>query len=397
MKILSVFGTRPEAIKMAPLVKVLELTPGIENLVCVTGQHRQMLDQVMQLFQIRADFDLAVMQPNQTLNGLFARAVAGVDGVLTSVQPDVVLVHGDTSTACACALAAFHRRVPIGHVEAGLRTGNLAMPFPEEMNRRTVDGVSKWMFAPTITSKANLLRENLQGRIHITGNTVIDALATSCATLQSNEVLATQLCTRYPWIDPGRKMILVTGHRRENFGDGFRSICAALAALSIRHDVQIIYPVHLNPSVREVVMSSLGQSERIHLIEPLDYLDFVWMMQRAHIILTDSGGVQEEAPYLGKPVLVMRDVTERPEAVAAGTVTIVGTSSQRIVEAVTRLLDDPAYHASFSRRINPYGDGKASQRIVAALLGRSFREFGTAVIDSTQATSTPVLSIGSDG
>ncbi|QIL82140.1 UDP-N-acetylglucosamine 2-epimerase (non-hydrolyzing) [Diaphorobacter sp. HDW4A] len=397
MKILSVFGTRPEAIKMAPLVKVLELTPSIESLVCVTGQHRQMLDQVMQLFQIRADFDLAVMQPNQTLNGLFARAMSGVDEVIAKVRPDVVLVHGDTSTACACALAAFHRRVPVGHVEAGLRTGNLSMPFPEEMNRRTVDGVSEWMFAPTLTSKANLLRENLQGRIHITGNTVIDALAATCDTLHSNDTLAAQMHANYPWIDPSRKLILVTGHRRESFGDGFRSICAALAELSKRPDVQIIYPVHLNPAVRDVVMSSLGQCNRTHLIEPLDYLDFVWMMQRAHIILTDSGGVQEEAPFLGKPVLVMRDVTERPEAVAAGTVTIVGTSTLRITEAVRRLLDDAPYHASFSRRINPYGDGKASQRIVSALMGRNFREFGAAVADGTPLPSTHAMSMDSDG
>lgn len=379
MKILSVFGTRPEAIKMAPLVKALENEPGIDNLVCVTGQHRQMLDQVMQLFQIRADFDLAVMQPNQTLNGLFARAVTGVDEVLDKVQPDVVLVHGDTSTACACALAAFHRRVPVGHVEAGLRTGNLSMPFPEEMNRRVVDGVSEWMFAPTVTSRANLVREHLQGRIHVTGNTVIDALAATCDKLQNDAALAEQLSARYPWIDPTRKMVLVTGHRRESFGDGFRSICAALGQLAQRKDVQIVYPVHLNPAVRDVVMSTLGDAQRVHLIEPLDYLDFVWMMQRAHIILTDSGGVQEEAPFLGKPVLVMRDVTERPEAVAAGTVAVVGTGSERIVDSVSRLLDDADYHASFSRRINPYGDGHASARIVSSLLGRSFHEFGTEI------------------
>ncbi|MBF5007700.1 non-hydrolyzing UDP-N-acetylglucosamine 2-epimerase [Diaphorobacter caeni] len=396
-KILSVFGTRPEAIKMAPLVKVLDLTPGIESLVCVTGQHRQMLDQVMQLFQIRADFDLAVMQPNQSLNGLFTRAMSGVDEVIANVRPDVVLVHGDTSTACACALAAFHRRTPVGHVEAGLRTGNLSMPFPEEMNRRTVDGVSEWMFAPTLTSKANLLRENLQGRIHVTGNTVIDALASTCDTLQKDAVLGARMRADYPWIDPERKLILVTGHRRESFGDGFRSICAALAELSVRRDVQIVYPVHLNPAVRNVVMSSLGQCDRIHLIEPLDYLDFVWMMQRAHIILTDSGGVQEEAPYLGKPVLVMRDVTERPEAVAAGTVTIVGTRTERIHAAVTRLLDDAHYHASFARRINPYGDGKASQRIVAALLGRSFREFGAGVDESPSIPSAHAVPMQSGG
>lgn len=395
MKILSVFGTRPEAIKMAPLVQRLARTPEIESLVCVTGQHRQMLDQVMSLFQIRADFDLAVMQPNQTLNGLFSRTIAGVDDVLAKVQPDVVLVHGDTSTACACAMAAFHRRIAVGHVEAGLRTGNLAMPFPEEMNRRVVDCVSEWMFAPTLTSKANLLHEHLQGRIFVTGNTVIDALAATCDRLRGDAALARQMAQRYPWMDSGRKLILVTGHRRESFGEGFRSICAALAQLAQRGDVQIVYPVHMNPAVRDVVMSTLSRCERIHLIEPLEYLDFVWMMQRAHLILTDSGGVQEEAPYLGKPVLVMREVTERPEAVAAGTVAIVGTSTQRITQAVEHLLDQPELHASFARRINPYGDGEASGRIIAALLGQPFQEFGAAAGDADGArahASSPSLS-----
>ncbi len=395
MKILSVFGTRPEAIKMAPLVQRLARTPEIESLVCVTGQHRQMLDQVMSLFQIRADFDLAVMQPNQTLNGLFSRTIAGVDDVLAEVRPDVVLAHGDTSTACACAMAAFHRRIAVGHVEAGLRTGNLAMPFPEEMNRRVVDCVSEWMFAPTLTSKANLLHEHLQGRIFVTGNTVIDALAATCDRLRGDAALARQMAQRYPWMDSGRKLILVTGHRRESFGEGFRSICAALAQLAQRGDVQIVYPVHMNPAVRDVVMSTLSRCERIHLIEPLEYLDFVWMMQRAHLILTDSGGVQEEAPYLGKPVLVMREVTERPEAVAAGTVAIVGTSTQRITQAVEHLLDQPELHASFARRINPYGDGEASGRIIAALLGQPFQEFGAAAGDADGArahASSPSLS-----
>ncbi|AJC20149.1 non-hydrolyzing UDP-N-acetylglucosamine 2-epimerase [Pandoraea pulmonicola] len=375
MKVLSIFGTRPEAIKMAPLVTALDREPGIDSVVCVTGQHRQMLDQVMSLFGLTARYDLEVMVPNQTLNGLFSRAIARVDAVLEEEKPDYVLVHGDTSTASACALAAFHRRIPIGHVEAGLRTGDLGKPFPEEMNRRVVDAVGDWLFAPTATSRENLLRENLQGRIAVTGNTVIDALATLTARLRDDSPLARGVAARYPWLDSSRRMVLVTGHRRESFGDGFRNICAALSDLARCDDIQIVYPVHLNPAVREVVMTELSGFSNVHLIDPLDYVDFVWFMQRAYVILTDSGGVQEEAPYLGKPVLVMRDVTERPEAVAAGTVALVGANRERIVAGVSRLLDDLAYHTSFSRRLNPYGDGHASQRIVDALCGRTVSEF----------------------
>ncbi|CUI46647.1 non-hydrolyzing UDP-N-acetylglucosamine 2-epimerase [Achromobacter aegrifaciens] len=375
MKVLSIFGTRPEAIKMAPLVSALQGEPRIQSVVCVTGQHREMLDQVMALFDLRAQHDLDIMVPNQTLNGLYARLISRVDSVLEAEQPDCVLVHGDTSTASACALASFHRRARIGHVEAGLRTGDLAKPFPEEMNRRVVDAVGDWLFAPTAQSRANLLRENLSGRITVTGNTVIDALAMTCAKLAPEGALAQQLAARYGWLDPQRRLLLVTGHRRESFGEGFRNICAALAELARREDLQIVYPVHLNPQVRNVVMVQLDGLSRVHLIAPLDYLDFVWFMQRAYLILTDSGGVQEEAPYLGKPVLVMRDVTERPEAVQAGTVTLVGTDTQRILAEVNRLLDNPELHASFSRRINPYGDGLASQRIVDALCGRAVSEF----------------------
>ncbi|UVA79281.1 non-hydrolyzing UDP-N-acetylglucosamine 2-epimerase [Pandoraea commovens] len=375
MKVLSIFGTRPEAIKMAPLVAALGQEASIKSVVCVTGQHREMLDQVMSLFDLTSKYDLGVMVPNQTLNGLFARAVERIDAVLEEEKPDYVLVHGDTSTASACALGAFHRRIPVGHVEAGLRTGDLARPFPEEMNRRVVDAIGDWLFAPTATSKANLLREHLQGRIAVTGNTVIDALAILTSRLRDDSPLSKDVAKRYPWVDTHRRMLLVTGHRRESFGDGFRNICAALADLARRRDLQIVYPVHLNPAVRDVVMRELSGFDNVHLIDPLDYVDFVWFMQRAYIILTDSGGVQEEAPFLGRPVLVMRDVTERPEAVEAGTVALVGAHRERIVSGVTRLLDDLAYHASFSRRINPYGDGHAAKRIVDALCGRPFAEF----------------------
>lgn len=375
MKVLTLFGTRPEAIKMAPLVRALARTEGIESIVCSTGQHRQMLDQVLQLFAVPVDHDLDVMVPGQTLNGLFARLMTRIDALLDELKPDCVLVHGDTTTAAACSMAAFHRGIAIGHVEAGLRTGDLAQPFPEEMNRRVVDVMARWLFAPTVTSRNNLLQENLQGQIHITGNTVIDALDLILQKLDREPEIGAGFASRYPWLDDSRRLILVTGHRRENFGEGFRQICQALGELAKRDDVQIVYPVHLNPQVRDVVMTVLGDNPNVQLIDPLDYLEFVWFMQRAHLVLTDSGGVQEEAPHLGKPVLVMRNTTERPEAVAAGTVKLVGTDSARIVQAVQAMLDDHALYAQMARSANPYGDGNASERIVNALLGRPFTPF----------------------
>lgn len=375
MRVLSIFGTRPEAIKMAPLVAALGREPSLQSRLCITGQHREMLAQVMALFDLRADHELDVMRPNQTLNGLFARLIAAVDAVLDVENPDCVLVHGDTTTAAAAAMAAFHRRIPIGHVEAGLRSGNVHSPFPEEMNRRLVDSMSTWLFAPTFASRDAVLQEKVSGRILVTGNTVIDALNATLERLDSDPQRARALTERYDWLDTKRKLVLVTGHRRENFGEGFRNICAALQDLAQRSDVQIVYPVHLNPNVQGVVQESLANLPNVHLIAPLDYVDFVWMMRRAYLILTDSGGVQEEAPSLGKPVLVMRDVTERPEAVAAGTVRLVGTSRERIVTEATRLLDDASVYAEFCRKANPYGDGHACQRIVDVLCGRPLVEF----------------------
>lgn len=375
MRIVSIFGTRPEAIKMAPLVAALRAEPQLDTSLCITGQHREMLAQVMALFDLRAEHQLDVMQPNQSLNGLFARLLTGVDAMLERVQPDCVLVHGDTTTAAAAALAAFQRRIRVGHVEAGLRSGDIQSPYPEEMNRRLVDSMSTWLFAPTPAARDAALSEKVSGRIWVTGNTVIDALVATVAKLDSDAALERSLAERYGWLDARRKLLLITGHRRENFGEGFRNICAALQDLAQRDDVQIVYPVHLNPNVRDVVQNALGGHANVHLIAPVDYIDFVWLMRRAYLILTDSGGVQEEAPSLGKPVLVLRDVTERPEAIAAGTVRLVGTSRERIVTEALRLLDDPAIYAGFCRSANPYGDGHACSRIVDALCERPFTQF----------------------
>lgn len=352
---------------MAPVVARLAEHDDIESRVCVTGQHRQMLDQVLDLFDIEPDYDLNVMTQGQTLTGVTTSVLSGLDGVLADCKPDRVLVHGDTTTTMAASLAAFYRMVPVGHVEAGLRTWNPYAPWPEEMNRKITDAISDLYFAPTERSRDNLLAEGVKpGSIHITGNTVIDALLQVRDQVEGSRALQDRFAEQFSFLSGNnqRRLILVTGHRRENFGDGFETICHALADLSQRDDVEIVYPVHLNPNVRDPVNRLLAHRDRVHLIEPLDYLPFVYLMNRAHLIITDSGGVQEEAPSLGKPVLVMREVTERPEAVDAGTVRLVGTDRHKIVAEATRLLDDNDAYYAMSRAHNPYGDGDASARIV---------------------------------
>ena len=369
MKVLTVFGTRPEAIKMAPLVHALAKDPHFEAKVCVTAQHREMLDQVLSLFSIVPDYDLNIMSPGQGLTEITCRILQGLKPVLESFKPDVVLVHGDTTTTAAASLAAFYQRIPVGHVEAGLRTGDLYSPWPEEANRTLTGHLAMYHFAPTENSRQNLLRENLSAkRIFVTGNTVIDALFWVRDRVMHDRALNADLSQRYPFLCEGKKMILVTGHRRESFGQGFEQICHALAEVAANNpDVQIVYPVHLNPNVSEPVNRILGHIDNIMLIEPQEYLPFVWLMNHAWLILTDSGGIQEEAPSLGKPVLVMRETTERPEAIDAGTVRLVGTDSQRIVDEVTRLLRDEEEYQRMSRAHNPYGDGRACERILSAL------------------------------
>ncbi len=369
IKILVVIGTRPEAIKMAPLVHALLAEPQFKTLVCLTAQHREMLDQVLEIFGITADIDLNLMKAGQQLAGLTAAILNGMDEVLYTHAPDYVLVHGDTTTAMAAGLAAFYRHIPIGHVEAGLRTGDMKHPWPEEMNRRVIDVMADLYYAPTDMSRANLIAEKISAdKILVTGNTVIDALLLTVARIEQDAALQAQLASAFFYLAPHKKLLLVTGHRRENHGDGLTKICHALATLAARDDVQVVYPVHLNPNVREVVNATLFGRDNVYLIEPLDYLHFVYLMSRAHIILTDSGGIQEEAPSLGKPVLVLRDVTERPEAVAAGTVQLVGADTQKIIAECTHLLDDADYYQQFTQRANPYGDGTASRQIVANLL-----------------------------
>lgn len=365
VKVLTVFGTRPEAIKMAPLVHALAADERFESKCCVTAQHREMLDQVLELFKITPDYDLNLMKAGQTLPEITSRILLELTPVLKEFKPDVVLVHGDTATTFAASLAAYYEQIAVGHVEAGLRTGNIYSPWPEEGNRKLTGSLTKFHLAPTENSKANLLKENYAAEnISVTGNTVIDALLLVKQQIENDTDLSNTLAGQFPMLDESKKLILVTGHRRESFGNGFERICEALAQTAKSHpDCQILYPVHLNPNVQEPVKRILKDVDNVHLIEPQQYLPFVYLMNRSHIILTDSGGIQEEAPSLGKPVLVMRDTTERPEAVDAGTVKLVGTDVAKITSALNELLTDDTAYKEMSRAHNPYGDGKACQRI----------------------------------
>ena len=380
-KIMLVFGTRPEAIKMAPLVKEFQKHPDtFQTIVCVTGQHREMLDQVLNIFDIRPDFDLNIMKQGQDLYDVTARVLTGMRDVLREAQPDVVLVHGDTTTSTAAALAAFYQQIPVGHVEAGLRTHNILSPWPEEMNRQITGRIASYHFAPTALSRQNLLQENVDdANITVTGNTVIDALYWVVDRIKNDRSLDAELekVLRHAGYDvnrlaDGRPLVLITGHRRENFGDGFINMCTAIKQLTERYpNVDFVYPMHLNPNVRrpihEVFGDDLSNLGNMHFIEPLEYLSFVYLMEKSTIVLTDSGGIQEEAPGLGKPVLVMRDTTERPEALEAGTVKLVGTDREKIFNEVSTLLDDAAAYARMSQAVNPYGDGLACSRIVERL------------------------------
>lgn len=353
---------------MAPVVTELRRSKALDLRVCVTAQHRGILDQVLALFAIKPDHDLDLMLPNQTLDQLTAKLLTGVGQVLDVEKPDLVLVHGDTATTLASSLAAFYRRLPVGHVEAGLRSGSMLAPWPEEMNRRVTTLATRFHFAPTERSRQNLLNEAVDAsHIHLTGNTVIDALIETVERLKDSPDSRAALQRRFAYLDTNLPLVLVTGHRRENFGEGFESICRALVDIVTQNNVQIVYPVHPNPNVTGPVERMLGCHPRIHLIEPLDYEPFVYLMERSYIIITDSGGVQEEAPSLGKPVLVMRDTTERPEAVEAGTVILVGTSQERIVGEANRLLNDKAHYARMAQAMNPYGDGQAAKRIRAVI------------------------------
>lgn len=388
-KILLVFGTRPEAIKMAPLVKAFQHQPEtFKTIVAVTGQHREMLDQVLRIFNIIPDYDLAIMKHGQDLYDITARVLTGMRDVLNEVKPDLVLVHGDTTTSTATALAAFYQQIPVGHIEAGLRTLNIYSPWPEEMNRQITSRIASLHFAPTSCSMQNLLNEGIdENKIKVTGNTVIDALHLVIEKIKMNPDAEKEICSTLSlegikkslldsW-DSNRKLILITGHRRENFGDGFLNICHAIKVLAIKYpEVDFVYPVHLNPNVLKPVNEILGNDDNtitnVHLIAPLDYLPFVYLMNKSYLVLTDSGGIQEEAPGLGKPVLVMRDTTERPEAVNAGTVLLVGTNKERIVTEVIRLLEDQKHYATMSKASNPYGDGHACERIIDVLKKMNF-------------------------
>lgn len=369
IKTLCVFGTRPEAIKMAPLALSLAADTRFDAKVCVTGQHREMLDQVLDLFELKPDYDLNIMKPGQDLTDVTIGILHGIKSVLAEVKPDIVLVHGDTATTFATTLAAYYQQIPVGHVEAGLRTGDIYSPWPEEANRKLTGALAELNFAPTTRSQQNLLDEGVPAsKIHVTGNTVIDALLEVVHKLETNSALMEQFEGQFDFLDVNRKLILVTGHRRESFGGGFERICQALRETALAHpNTQIVYPVHLNPNVLEPVNRLLSDIDNVYLIEPLDYLPFVYLMNQAHIILTDSGGIQEEAPSLGKPVLVMRNTTERPEAVEAGTVKLVGTDVEFIIRELNVLLTDQEAYRAMSYAHNPYGDGKACQRIIETL------------------------------
>ena len=380
-KIMLVFGTRPEAIKMAPLVKEFQKYPSeFKTIVCVTGQHREMLDQVLQIFEITPDYDLNIMKQGQDLYDVTARVLTGMRDVLKEAQPDVVLVHGDTTTSAASALAAFYQQIPVGHVEAGLRTGNIYSPWPEEMNRLITSRIATYNFSPTQLSKENLLKENTKNEtITVTGNTVIDALYMVVGKFKTDSALEAEQATllnqagyNVNRLSNGKRLVLITGHRRENFGNGFISICTAIRDLKDKYqDVDFVYPMHLNPNVRKPIHEVFGENlegiANMFFIEPLDYLSFVYLMEKSNIVLIDSGGIQEESPGLGKPVLVMRDTTERPEALSAGTVKLVGTDYNRIVNEVSALLDDEIHYNEMSLAVNPYGDGLACGRIVDVL------------------------------
>ena len=368
MKILIVFGTRPEAIKMAPLVKELEKTKEFESKVCITAQHREMLDQVLKIFDIKPDYDLNIMKPNQDLYDITSNILLGMKDVLNDFKPNLVLVHGDTTTTFATTLASFYQKIDVGHIEAGLRTGNIYSPWPEEANRKLTGVLAKYHFAPTLTAKENLLKENIKEKnIIITGNTVIDALFLALGKIKKNKKLQQEIFKKFsfPLSVIDSKFILITGHRRENFGNGFINICESIRELAIKYpEINFIYPVHLNPNVQKPVNKILSNVSNIYLIEPLDYLPFVYLMSKSYLILTDSGGIQEEAPSLGKPVLVMRDTTERPEAVKAGTVKLVGTNKEKIIDEVSKLIEKKEEYKKMSQAYNPYGDGKSSKKII---------------------------------
>ena len=368
-KLLIVFGTRPEALKCFPVAQAALADPNFVTEICVTAQHRDMVDQVIALTGMPIDYDLNIMQPGQNLFDVTARVLSGMQEVLDQSKPDIVMVQGDTTTAMAAALAAFYKRIPVAHVEAGLRSHNIDSPFPEELNRRIAGNIATWHFAPTEEARANLLAEgNDPGRIFVTGNTVIDTLLHFSGRVDADPLLHKELAARFPFLDGNKKLILVTSHRRENFEGGIERICKALRVLATRGDVQVVYPVHPNPNVRSVVEQQLRNVPNIFLIEPQDYLPFLFLQKASYLVLTDSGGVQEEAPSLGKPVLVLRENTERPEGVAAGTAQLVGTDISLIVSNALRLLDDPSAYGEMAERHNPYGDGQASARIVKELL-----------------------------